>query len=168
MEQFLWLKNPFVRLIEQKDNVGRYETRKIGAEAATYPNILFIDAGCAADPNILSVIDKSTEKVIIGRVLSNDKPGLFETFYISMRRKIFSSYYENPSQIIELTEENFDFLPKGTMVLFVKKEVLLQAFEDLSHVKIGKDSSNDTKLLKEIIHHTSAIIHPDLKNNKFL
>jgi glycosyltransferase involved in cell wall biosynthesis len=109
---------PFVRLIDLKENRGRYPARKIGA-----------------------VINASTEKVIVGRVLGVDKPGPFETFYISIRRKVFPRSFAHRSEIIELNKENFDSLPKGTTVLFVQKDLLFRAYEDLSHIHMGKGSS---------------------------
>ncbi len=158
---------PFVRLIDLKENRGRYPARKIGAEAARYSNILFIDSRAVVDPNILSVINASTEKVIVGRVLGVDKPGPFETFYLSIRRKVFPRSFAHRSEIIELNKENFDALPKGTTVLFVQKDILFRAYEDLSHIHMGKGSSDDTKLIKAIVQHSSAVLHPGVKITHF-
>lgn len=158
---------PSVRLIELKENQGRYPARKIGAEAATYPHILFVDSRTIVYPDILSVINESTKKIIIGNVLSVEKPGSFEVFYTSIRRKVFPKYYANRSEIIELNKDNFDSLPKGTTVLFVQKDVLLRAYEDLSHVKMGKESSDDIKLIRACVQHTPAVIHPDVKITSF-
>jgi glycosyltransferase involved in cell wall biosynthesis len=154
---------PFARLIELKDNVGRYAARKIGAEIAAHPNILFLDARCTADPNILSAINKSDEKVIIGKIQSEKKPGFFDTFYMSIRRIVFYKYFSNTKEIIELNKDNFDSLPKGTTVLYVQKEVLFQAFKELSHIEMGKNSSDDTKLLRTIVDHTSIALDPGVK-----
>jgi glycosyltransferase involved in cell wall biosynthesis len=156
-----------VRLIELKKNQGRYSARKIGAEAARYPDILFVDSRAVVDPNILSAINLSNEKVIVGRVLSANKPGAFETFYMSIRRKLFPSYYSHSSEIIELNKDNFDTLPKGTTVLYVQKEILFRTYEDLSHIHMGAGSSDDTKLIKAIVQHSPAIIHPDVKITGF-
>ena len=158
---------PFVRLIELKNNVGRYAARKIGAEKSTYPHVLFVDARCVVDASILKAIDKSSKKIIIGRVLSEQQPGVFETFYNSVRRKVFWQYYSNPTRELELNQENFDALPKGTTVLYVEKNTLFQAFTELSHVEMGKDSSDDTKLIRAIIEHTSASLDPEVKITNF-
>jgi glycosyltransferase involved in cell wall biosynthesis len=156
-------KFPFVRLVELDKNIGRYAARKTGAEAARYPNILFIDSRAHVDPNILSVIDQANAQVIQGVNFDIENPGLFETFYKSVRRKVFSKHYANSSQIKELNKDNFDSLPKGTNVFFVKKDLLFQAYEDLSGVDMSGDSSDDTKLIKTIVQRTPAIIHPDVK-----
>lgn len=154
---------PPFHLIELKQNVGRYAARKIGAEAAVYPNILFVDARCLVDENILTAIHNSTNRFIIGRVKSEKKPGPFETFYVAMRRKIFSSYYASSPQKMELNPKNFDSLPKGTTVMYVEKEVLFRAYDELSDVEMGKDSSDDTKLIRAIVEHTPACLDPNVK-----
>ena len=156
-------KHSFVRLVELKENLGRYPARKIGAETTRYPNILFIDSRAVVDPDILSVINTLDEKVVVGRVLSVDKPGAFETFYNSIRRIIFHQFYKRGPEILELNKDNFDTLPKGTTVLFVQKDILFRAYEDLSHIHMGKGSSDDTKLIRAIVQHSPAIIHPDVK-----
>jgi glycosyltransferase involved in cell wall biosynthesis len=153
---------PSVRLISLDKNVGRYAARKTGAETANYPNILFIDSRTRVNPNILIVINQTNAKVIQGVVLGVENPGLFETFYKSVRRKVFYKYFANSSQILELNKYNFDDLPKGTNVFFVQKDVLFQAYEDLSGIDMSGDSSDDTKLIKTITQHTPIIIHPDV------
>ena len=156
-------KYSFVRLIELKENLGRYPARKIGAEAAQYPNILFIDSRTVVDEAILAVINTLDEKIVVGRVLSVDKPGVFETFYNSIRRIVFSQFYTHEPKVMELNKENFDSLPKGTTVLFVQKDILFRAYEDLSNVHMGKGSSDDTKLIRAMVEHSPAIIHPGVK-----
>lgn len=154
---------PIVRLINIKKNVGRYEARKIGAEAATYPNILFLDSRCTVDPDILAAIDRSDEKVIIGKIQTDKMTGFFEVFYMSIRRVVFHSYFNNTSDVIKLTTENFDSHPKGTTVLFVQKDILFQAFKELAHLEMGKNSSDDTKLLRIIVEQTPIALDPGVK-----
>jgi hypothetical protein len=45
----------------------------------------------------------------------------------------------------------------------VQKETLFRAHEALNNVDMGKDSSDDTKLINTIVQFTDAIIHPDVK-----
>ncbi len=160
-------KFPAVRLIELAENEGRYAARKAGAQAAAHPNILFIDSRSVVDPSILAVLNKSSERVIVGTVLGIEKPGAFETFYASIRRKMFPAYYADPSRIIELNRANFESLPKGTTVFFVEKAVLFRAYEDLSDTDMGKRSSDDTKLIRTIVDRTPAIIHPGVRITSF-
>lgn len=156
-------KFPFARILELKKNVGRYAARKAGAEAASHPNILFIDSRTRADPNILSVIDKTNSPVIQGVNFGMENPGLFEIFYKTVRRKVFSQFYAKSGEIIELNSGNFDSYPKGTNVFYVQKDILFQAYEDLKGEDMSGDSSDDTKLIKQIVQHAPAIIHPDVK-----
>lgn len=154
---------PSVRLVELSKNVGRYYARKAGAEAAIFQNILFVDSRCAVDPNILLVLNQLNAKVVVGNVLGVEKPGSFETFYRSIRRKVFPKYYNDSSQILELNIKNFDSLPKGTAVFFVEKMLLLEAYEELNNVDMGNDSSDDIRMIYTIVKRTVAIIHPDVK-----
>ena len=154
---------PQVELIDLKVNVGRYAARKIGAEAAKHPYVLFIDSRAVADSNILSVLDQLDEKTVIGRVLTVEKPGLFDTFYIAIRRIVFRKYYAMIRNPICLTKDNFDTLPKGTTVLYVQKEILFKAYKALGTVDIGKDSSDDIRLINQLVQFTDALIHPDVK-----
>jgi len=116
---------------------------------------------------MLAAIDRSSARVIIPRVLGEEKPGLFETFYSSVRRRVFWRYYASTSRRQELTESNFDSLPKGTTALFVERAVLLQAYDDLSGLAMGKDSSDDTKLIRAIVRHTPAVLDPDIRITNF-
>jgi len=92
-----------------------------------------------------------------------EQPGLFEIFYKAVRRKVFSQFYNKSGEVIELNKDNFDFYPKGTNVFYVQKNVLFRAYEDLQGIDMGGDSSDDTKLINQIVQHTPAIIHPDVK-----
>jgi glycosyltransferase involved in cell wall biosynthesis len=154
---------PEVHLIDLKTNVGRYAARKIGATAAAHPHILFVDSRAVVDKDILSVLDGLTEKIVVGTVLSPDKPGLFDTFYMAIRRIIFRRHFALAKNPVRLTKENFDSLAKGTTVLYVEKEALLKAYEILSAVDIGKNSSDDIRLINTIVQFTDALIHPDVK-----
>lgn len=154
---------PVVRLIDLKTNVGRYTARKMGAEAALHPHILFIDSRAVVDRAILSVLNGLNEKIVVGTVLSPEKPGLFDTFYIAIRRIVFRKHHNLAKNPIRLTRENFDDHQKGTTVLYVEKETLFKAYETLSAVDMGKNSSDDIRLINTIVQSTDALIHPDVK-----
>src|SRR6266498_1993038 len=141
---------PKVHLVDLKANVGRYAARKIGTEAAAHPHILFVDSRALIDRNILSVLNTLNEKIVVGTVLSPERPGLFDTFYAAIRRIIFRKHYALAKNPIRLTKENFDSLQKGTTVLYVEKKTLFQAYEILSTVDMGKNSSDDIRLINTI------------------
>ena len=156
-------KYPAVNLINLKMNVGRYAARKIGAQEAKHSHILFIDSRAVVDSNILNVLNQLDEKIVVGTVLNVEKPGLFDTFYIAIRRIMFRRYYDLIQNPIRLTKDNFDSLPKGTTVLYVQKGIVFKAFEILNKIDIGKDSSDDIRLINTIIQFTDGLIHPDVK-----
>jgi glycosyltransferase involved in cell wall biosynthesis len=156
-------KFPEVYLVDLKTNVGRYAARKVGAEVSEYPHILFVDSRAVVDPNILSVLNRLDEKIVVGTVLSPENPGVFDTFYVAIRRIVFQKHFTLAKNPIRLTRENFDSLAKGTTVLYVEKETLFKAYERLSTVNIGKNSSDDIRLIHAIVQSTEALIHPDVK-----
>jgi glycosyltransferase involved in cell wall biosynthesis len=154
---------PEAHLIDLKTNVGRYAARRFGAEAAANSHILFVDSRAVVDKNILSVLNTLDEKIVVGTVLSPEKPGLFDTFYMAIRRIVFRKHHALANNPIQLTRENFDSLQKGTTVLYVEKETLFRAYESLSAVDMGKNSSDDIRLINTIVQSTNALIHPDVK-----
>lgn len=154
---------PTVRLIDLKVNVGRYAARKIGSEAAVYPHILFIDSRAVVDANILTVLNTLEEKIVVGTVLSPERPGMFDAFYIAIRRIVFRKHIALARNPIRLTKDNFDVHQKGTTVLYVEKRTLFKAYETLASVEMGKNSSDDIRLINTIVQFTDALIHPDVK-----
>lgn len=152
-----------VRLINLSHNLGRYDCRKKGAESATYPRLLFIDAHSIVDPEILSVLNEIDAKVVNGRVEEVENPGPFETFYRALRRLLFPKFYSKSNESFYLTPANFDSMPKGTGVFYVEKDVLFSAYQDLADTKMGKDSSDDTRLLKAVVAREPILNHPKVK-----
>lgn len=157
---------PDVRLVNLHQNVGRYECRKKGAESALYPGLLFIDAHSEVDPEILSHLDRLDAKVINGRVEDAKPTSAFDTFYRAIRRLMFAKFYQHLGPFY-LTLHNFDSMPKGTGVLYVEKEILFSAYCELASVEMGKDSSDDTKLLRAIAAREPILNHPDVKIKYF-
>jgi len=158
---------PEVRLMTLPENMGRFIGRKKGAEAAGYPNLLFIDARSVVDADILSALDQIDARAVNGHSLGIDKPTAFETFYLAIRRLVFHRFYKNDHQPFYLTPENFDSMPKGTGVLFVEKELLFAVYQDLGETCIGKDSSDDTRMLRAIVDRTPILCHPAVKITNF-
>lgn len=158
--------HPNVHLVDLPVNVGRYECRKKGAEAANFPNLLFIDAHSQADPKILCVLDQADAKVVNGRVEEAEPLGAFEVFYRAVRRRLYPDFYQDPRPFT-LTIANFDSKLKGTGVLFIEKDILFSAYRDLAHTDMGKDASDDTKLLHAIVALAPILNHPDVKIKYF-
>lgn len=158
--------HPGVRLVDLPRNVGRYACRQRGAEAASFPHLLFVDAHSQVDPNVLRVLDQSDAKAINGRVEDAEPLGAFQTFYRAIRRLLFPKFYRQPIPFY-LTPENFDSEPKGTTVFYIEKDVLFSVYQDLADVEMGRDSSDDTKLLRAIVARTPILHHPEVKTKYF-
>lgn len=153
---------PSVILVNLNKNLGRYECRKKGAETAAYPNLFFIDAHSTIRPDVLSLLDRIDAKVINGRVENIEPLGAFDTFYFAIRRLIFPKFYKNIGPFY-LTTENFNTMPKGTTVLYVEKEVLFSAYQELTNTIMDQHTSDDTKLLWTIVKREPILNHPDIK-----
>ena len=54
-------------------------------------------------------------------------------------------------------------MPKGTGVLCVEKALLFEAYRDLAVRPMGKESSDDTLLLRTLIAREPGVIHPAVK-----
>ena len=158
---------PNVRLVNLTQNVGRYECRKAGAKNARYEHLLFVDAHSTVDPEILSALNQIDAKVVTGHVLDAGPQGPFETFYWAIRRLIFSKFLKALNRPHYLTSENFDSMPKGTTVFYVEKELLFSTYDDLATVTMGKDASDDTKLLRAVVAREPIVIHPNVKISYF-
>lgn len=158
---------PEAKVIDLPLNVGRYHARKKGAEAARYPNVLFIDSRAIVDPNILTALNHVDARAVNGYSLGIEKPGLFETFYNSIRRIIFHEFYKIYNHPFQLTLENFDSMPKGTGVFYCEKQILFDVYRELSNTDMGKDASDDTKMLRAIVNRVPILSHPGVKITNF-
>lgn len=153
----------FVKLIDLKVNKGRFLARKIGSQEAKYDNLFFIDSRSVVDKNALNAINCNNKyRVMIGHSLGVNNPNVFETFYTAIRRKVFP---KTSNEIIELNSENFDKYPKGTGVLFVKKDVWFRAVNEFK--RTDANVSDDTKILFSISKRETIAINPHLKITNF-
>ena len=114
-----------IKLINQK-NKGRALTREIGAKKAKYENLLFTDARCKAEKNLLKNTSLTNEQCIVGNPLINQE-NWFGRFGYLLRKKLYKKSFYNFNQIY-LTKSNFDHISKGTTILFIKKSINISPF----------------------------------------
>ena len=149
----------FAKLISLPENKGRFLARKTGVEAAKYENLLFLDARSIVDENALNVLNNNEKyNAIIGHSFGVDNPNAFETFYGAIRKKFQKT---DKQSIVELNKKNFDKYSKGMGVLFVKKNLFLEACNTITAP--SKALSDDTKILNFIVERETIAIDPSLR-----
>lgn len=137
-------------------NKGRAIARETGVRAAHYENILLLDAKCEIGPDALTFLNEATHDVINSTTIPA-KNSIYDRFFYLMRDKIYNSNEQNETII---TKKNFDTARKGTTCLFCKKDIFLSAQIEN---KEDKNSSDDTKLLWNIVQSENIITSPSLK-----
>lgn len=148
-----------VKIINLEKNQGRVIARETGAKYAKYNNLLFIDSRCIAEKDILKNIRNINYQLIIGNPIIDFQRSSFDRFNWLIRKKIYSRHFGESFEPIYITKDNFDKIPKGTTVFFCDKELFLSSqLEDK-----GKDISDDTKLLWNIVQKKKILRHPDIK-----
>ena len=151
-----------VRLINLPDNRGRIIARKRGAQAAAYPNLLFIDARAIAARDLLRQAARINYQPLMAGELGEDKyRSPFDTLFYLIRRKVYAPYYPQRDwgEQLWIDEENFVKTPKGTTCLFCSKQLFLQSLPQ----RQGKTVSDDTLLLAAMVKHKKILRHTGLK-----
>lgn len=152
-------ENVTLRIINLKKNGGRIVARETGAKMARYSNLLFIDSRCLANKNILSKIKKINYQPIVANIFMNSKRSNLDRFGLLFRKKLYPGYSTEDFKPFFITEKKFDDFPKGTTTFFCNKNLFLSSRLKLKE----KFSSDDPKLLWNIIKKKKILKHPNLK-----
>jgi len=122
------VKTPEIKLINLKPNQGWIIARETGAKNAKYDNLLFIDSRCIADREILKKIKDINYQPIVGNAIINQNKSIFDRFGALFRKKLYDAeYFGENFKPIYITPENYDDIPKGTMILFCDKTLFLSS-----------------------------------------
>lgn len=148
-----------LRIINLKKNRGRIVARETGAKAARYSNLLFIDSRCFAYKNTLSKIKKINFQPIVANIFTNPQRSRLDRFGYLFRKKLYINYSTTDFKPFFITKKNFDDSPKGTTTFFCNKKLFLSSRLKLKE----KFSSDDPKLLWNIIKKKKILKHPNLK-----
>lgn len=143
-----------VKILKNRKNVGRLMARQIGAKSAKYGHLLFVDARCVADNSLLYEISRINYQPLIGNVVFAKK-SIFDRFSYLLRKKIYvrGGFGRNFKPVF-LNSKNFDKIPKGTGILFIKKNLFLKSQPALSSYV-----SDDTKLLRNVLKFKPILKH---------
>lgn len=150
------------RLINFSNNKGRSLARFVGACQSKNDSLVFIDSRCMVDKKALKDVKELSKNydVIVGNAYIEYDRSHFDRVFHLIHNQLYKPHFGKEFEDLVITIDNFDKSPKGTGVLFCKKQVFINnQLEDLEN----KDVSDDTKLLKNIITCTKTM----LKTSKF-
>jgi glycosyltransferase involved in cell wall biosynthesis len=146
--------------IHSQENKGRAYSRDIGANLARFNIILFIDSRCYfKERNVIKKVLSKKYQPIVGSGMSESK-GIFNRFNILLRKKIYGEKFHNKFEDFFIDKTNFEYVPKGTTVLLINKQLFLE-MQLLD--KANRYVSDDTKLLKKILENKKILKTWDLK-----
>jgi glycosyltransferase involved in cell wall biosynthesis len=144
-----------LRCISLKENSGRIIARETGAKKAKFDNLLFIDARCQADKNLLKTIKEINYQPLVGNPVIDTQKNIFDYFNWMFRKKLYAPYFGENFEPVYINKNNFDKIPKGTGIFFCDKNLFLssQPKERYKHV------SDDTKLLFNVVQKKDILKH---------
>ncbi|TXJ04140.1 MAG: glycosyltransferase family 2 protein [Aeromicrobium sp.] len=152
-----------MRLIAQ-ENQGVFLARRRGAHEARSSRLLFLDSRVLIDQRALTHLEReltsgpSVNATRIGHVSTDDSVPLVGRFWEVPTHVFWGSYLRQPT-LTELTESNFDSIPKGTGFLLVSKELFLEACNEIG-TEVGRFVSDDTKLLRYLVTREVMFLDP--------
>ena len=157
---------PNLSLISKK-NEGRLRARIAGLELASFEHVLLLDSRVLLDRNALiqalPVFAKLNYPVLNAGVGYKGGLPLVSYFWEGLERMAWRNYYNYP-RLVQLTEKNFDHLPKGTTALLLKKEPFLSISKDASEsIRNDKHINDDTLIFRRLILKDSVYIYPDFR-----
>lgn len=146
-----------IRIVDNEENMGRALTREIGAKEAINNNLLFIDVRSILQIGSIKELKKLKENVVYGNTLV-EIYNIFSRFNHLIRLKIYKNKYgKEEFDPYYITKSNFENEPKGTTLLFCKKNIFLSSQPDN---KESKNNSDDIKLFKNIVEKAKILRHP--------
>jgi glycosyltransferase involved in cell wall biosynthesis len=141
-----------IKLINFKKNQGRLKVRIEGAKKAKNKNLLFIDAKCLPNSQILREIQKENYEPISGNVVQKEKNTISRFFFL-IRLKLYKNFFGNTYKKTFINKDNFDKIPKGTGILFIDKDRFLNNQPENK----SKNSSDDTALFWNIVKEKDVL-----------
>ncbi len=148
-----------VRLVDLEKNSGRVIAREVGAKTAKFDNLLFTDARCVADRNLLNVLKRIDYQPIVGNALIELNRSIFDRFGWIVRKKLYAPHFGYDFDSYYITPENYDDVPKATTVFFCDRALFLSS----QPVNKNKDVSDDIALLRNIADKKDILRRSDVR-----
>jgi len=161
-----------------KQNRGRFEARIIGAEAAKYDRLLFIDDRVELASDFFSHVSApklSKENAVMPNVIEAEATNVVSATISMIRKRIWGSKAGEDFDDYYINDKNFEKSPKGTTSLLINKKVFLAACRKVGESLNPSNTSrisDDTKVLRQIVEDGTEIlrvsglkVHYEPRNN---
>ena len=151
-----------VRVLTLTPNRGRFEARRLGAEAATSEWTLFLDSRLTVTSELAAGLASlpDTPSAFMGCVDIDTSKDVFALYWDRSHRLLFSRHFRDTKQPLLLTEQNYDRYLKGTGMFLCRRAVFLEACRRFA---VAPPLNDDTFLLKEMVRLSPILIHPNIR-----
>jgi glycosyltransferase involved in cell wall biosynthesis len=148
------------RVIKHEKNMGRVMTRETGAKNAKYETLVFIDARCTIEKDLLKNAAELNHLPLMGVGLADKTISIIDRVFYCIRKKVYAPFepQSNYNEELWIKPGEFDGRPKGTGLLIINRDMFLDsALEEKS-----QDVNDDTKLLANIVEKAPILRHTKL------
>jgi len=147
---------PNLNITQNPENLGRIKSRIKGAEIAQHERIMIIDARLELNEDALQQANKfNSNTSLISNAYMDKTRSLDDRILYLIRKKIYSPYWGENFQEVQITKKNFKRISKGTGGFVTNKNLFLKYS---SMLKGEAHESDDTKLLYNYILEGQKII----------
>lgn len=153
-----------LRIVSQP-NLGRFEARRRGLEAAEREWVLLLDGRVRIDAGSLAYVRPRLESAPVwtAHVDVAADGDLLGSFWGLIAELAWSDYFDNPRETSFGTQE-FDRYPKGTTCLLAPRALLLEAVAAFrSRYADLRAANDDTPLLRWIAGHERISVSPSFR-----
>lgn len=143
-------------LIQQEENMGRVITRERGAREAKHETLVFVDARCNIEKDLLKNAAKLNYLPLMGVGMSDKTLSIIDRVFYCIRKKVYHPYEPQIkyAESLWLKPGEFDGRPKGTGLLIIQRNMFLNCALEEKY----QDVNDDTKLLHNIVHKGAPIL----------
>lgn len=150
--------------VRSQSNMGRFEARRAGLEAAEGSLVLLLDGRLVLAPDALRFVAERTaqgERIWTGDVEVAADGNPYAVFWKLLAELAWSEYFAN-RRTTRFDATNFDNFPKGTGCFLAPREVLLDAIASFrSRYSELRYANDDTPLIRWIAEREPIGVSPE-------
>ena len=153
-----------LRIVSQP-NLGRFEARRRGVEAAETEWVLLLDGRVQMDVGSLAYVRDRLERAPVwtAHVDIDAEGDLLGTFWKLIAELAWSDYFDDPRET-SFGAGDFDRYPKGTTCFLAPRQLLLNAITAFhSRYTDIRDANDDTPLLRWIAERQQTHVAPGFR-----
>ena len=153
-----------LRVVSQP-NLGRFEARRLGLEAAEGDSVLLLDGRVQIDAGSLAYVRERLERAPVwtAHVDVATEGDLLGAFWKLIAELAWSDYFDHPRET-SFGPEEFDRYPKGTTCFFAPRQLLLDAIAAFrSRYADLRDANDDTPLLRWLAERGPIHVAPGFR-----